>query len=153
MEYVCWRLMLFLIIRLPGMARRTVCMKPNSFQVSPPKVLMSQHSQSLLADGCHTPSVCEAASSQRRASPLQPCSLQHYPNAFLVLQLSVIPLRFPQTGSTSSCSSPWELCPPLPVEPVSLPQAGWWALAGGHFGGVGGSTLLRSQSSGEHAVL
>lgn len=37
MEYVCWRSMLFLIIRLPGAAWTTVHMKPNNFQVSPPK--------------------------------------------------------------------------------------------------------------------
>lgn len=150
MEYVCWRLMLFLIIRLPGAAWRTVCMKPNRFQVSPPKVLMSQHTQSLLADGYHTPSVCEAARSQHGASPLHSCSLQHC-----------------LFGSAAFCdilkvSTNWEhflllfSLRTVPRTPSGAGFPGPGRLMGsgrGPFGGVGGSTLLRSQSSGEHAVL
>lgn len=63
MEDACWRLVLVLITRLPGVARRTVCMKPNSFQVSIPKLWCPHTARAFLLMATMHPQPREAASS------------------------------------------------------------------------------------------
>lgn len=156
MQYVCWRLMVVSIISLPGAARRTVCMEPNSFQVPLPKSWCPAQLETYWwLPG--TLSLGEPASSltQRQYPPVLffaaaffiqlsfwVCSLLGYPEVFHrqgVLFCALLP------ASYCVFSSQWSWF-------LSL-QMGWRALAGGHVGRMQGSTLLRPQSSGEHAVL